>query len=405
MNIFQNKNILIAVTGGIAAYKMCSVVRLLKKENANIKVIMTEAATQFVTPLTFSTLSENEVTVSLWPENKFTSTDKSVEHISLGLWANVMLIAPASAHTISKIANGFADDLIGSTILSLRCPLVIAPAMDVDMFKNESTQKNISKLKELGYLIIPPETGELASGLKGVGRLPEPETLVNFLEKVLNKTCYDLKNKNILITAGPTFEPIDPVRFIGNYSSGKMGFALARAAKNRGAKVTLITGPVSLEAPKNIKRINVTTSQEMSKNVFNESKKNEIIIMSAAVADFTPTKTEKNKIKKNLKNNLTIKLKTTTDILGSLKKKNKKAIIVGFALETENEVKNATSKLYHKNIDMIVLNSLKDKGAGFGGDNNKVTIIDKFESIEELPLLSKYEVADEILNRVVKLLK
>ncbi len=404
MKSFQNKNIIIAVTGGIAAYKMCNVIRLLKKEKANVKVIMSEAATQFITPLTLSTLSENEVTVSLWPENKYQSTKKSVEHISLGLWGDAMIIAPASAHTISKLTNGMASDIIGVTVLSLRCPLIIAPAMDVDMYQNELTQKNISYLKEMGYFIIPPEEGELASGLKGVGRLPEPEKLVEFLRTVISGKHLDLKGKNILVTAGPTHEPIDPVRFIGNHSSGKMGFALARVASQRGANVTLISGPVSLQTPKNVKRIDVTTSVEMTKAVFSGVKKNQIIFMSAAVADYTPEKTELNKIKKN-KKNFSLSLKETTDILASLRSKNKKAFLIGFALETENEVVNATNKLLHKNVDMIILNSLRDKGAGFGRDTNKVTIIDRNKSIEELSLMSKYNVAEEILERVVRLIK
>ena len=404
MKSFQNKNIIIAVTGGIAAYKMCNVIRLLKKEKANVKVIMSEAATQFITPLTLSTLSENEVTVSLWPENKNQSTEKSVEHISFGLWGDAMIIAPASAHTISKLANGMASDIIGATVLSLRCPLIIAPAMDVDMYQNEITQKNISYLKEMGYFIIPPEEGELASGLKGVGRLPEPEKLVEFLRTVISGKHLDLKGKKILVTAGPTHEPIDPVRFISNHSTGKMGFALARVASQRGANVTLISGPVSLQTPKNVKRINVTTSAEMTKAVFSEVKKNQIIFMSAAVADYTPEKIEFNKIKKN-KKSVSLSLKKTTDILASLRSKNKKAFLVGFALETENEVVNATNKLLHKNVDMIILNSLRDKGAGSGTDTNKVTIIDRNKRIEELSLMSKYNVAEEILERVVRLIK
>lgn len=404
MKSFQNKNIIIAVTGGIAAYKMCNVIRLLKKEKANVKVIMSEAATQFITPLTLSTLSENEVTVSLWPGNKNQSTEKSVEHISFGLWGDAMIIAPASAHTISKLANGMASDIIGATVLSLRCPLIIAPAMDVDMYQNELTQKNISYLKEMGYFIIPPEEGELASGLKGVGRLPEAEKLVEFLRTVISGKHLDLKGKKILVTAGPTHEPIDPIRFISNHSTGKMGFALARVASQRGANVTLISGPVSLQTPKNVKRINVTTSAEMTKAVFSEVKKNQIIFMSAAVADYTPEKIEFNKIKKN-KKSVSLSLKKTTDILASLRSKNKKAFLVGFALETENEVVNATNKLLHKNVDMIILNSLRDKGAGPGTDTNKVTIIDRNKSIEELSLMSKYNVAEEILERVVRLIK
>ena len=403
--MLAGKNIALGVTGGISVYKMCTVVRLLKKAGANVRVMMTPAATEFVTPLTFSTLSQEEVVVSLWPENKKSSTSRSVKHIDIGLWADVMLVAPATANTIAKITHGHAEDALSSTILALRCPLIISPAMDLDMWENQATQENLSTLRGRGCFIIPPETGELASGLSGPGRLPEPETIVEYVRDVIEKTPLDLKKKKVLITAGPTHEPIDPVRFIGNRSSGKMGFALANAAALRGADVTLISGPVALGTPRNVKRIDVETAEEMNAAVLAHAKKQDIIIMSAAVADYTPAVKAKEKIKKK-DAGMTIELRSTPDILRSLgEKKTKKQILVGFALETENELANAKLKLEKKNLDMIVLNSTKDKGAAFGVDTNVVTMIDRKGTAKKLPVMSKFDVAVEILNTVVKLQK
>ncbi len=403
--MLAGKNIALGVTGGISVYKMCTVVRLLKKAGANVRVMMTPAATEFVTPLTFSTLSQEEVVVSLWPENKKSSTSRSVKHIDIGLWADVMLVAPATANTIAKITHGYAEDALSSTILALRCPLIISPAMDLDMWENQATQENLSTLRGRGCFIIPPETGELASGLSGPGRLPEPETIVEYVRDVIEKTPLDLKKKKVLITAGPTHEPIDPVRFIGNRSSGKMGFALANAAALRGADVTLISGPVALGTPRNVKRIDVETAEEMNAAVLAHAKKQDIIIMSAAVADYTPAVKAKEKIKKK-DAGMTIELRSTPDILRSLgEKKTKKQILVGFALETENELANAKLKLEKKNLDMIVLNSTKDKGAAFGVDTNVVTMIDRKGTAKKLPVMSKFDVAVEILNTVVKLQK
>lgn len=401
--MLANKHIALGITGGISVYKMCTVVRLLKKAGAQVRVIITPSATEFVSPLTFSTLSQEEVVVSLWPENKRSSTSLGVKHIDIGLWADVMLIAPATANTIAHLAHGYAEDILGTTVLALRCPLIISPAMDIDMWENEATQDNLTTLQSRGHFIIPPESGELASGLSGMGRLPEPETIVQFVDDILDKTPRDLKKKKILITAGPTHEPIDPVRFIGNRSSGKMGFALANAAALRGAEVTLISGPVSLATPKNVKRIDVETAEEMFKAVMTNAKKQDVIIMSAAVADYAPASTAKEKIKKK-ESELSLQLRSTQDILKALgEKKTKKQILVGFALETTNELEHAKEKLKKKNLDLIVLNSTKDKGAAFGVDTNIVTLIDAKGTITKFPKMPKFDVAVEILDKIITL--
>jgi phosphopantothenoylcysteine decarboxylase/phosphopantothenate--cysteine ligase len=396
------RKILVGVSGGISVYKMCTVVRLLKKSGAHVRVVMTQSATQFVTPLTFSTLSQEEVIVSLWPGDAHDSTDFGVRHIDLGLWADAMIIAPATANIVAKIAYGMADDILTSTVLALRCPLIIAPAMDVDMYLNSATQKNLSALRERGHFILPPEEGELASGLVGPGRLPEPEKIVSFVDDVLKKTPKDLSGKKILVSAGPTHEPIDPVRFVGNRSSGKMGFALATAAALRGAEVTLIAGPVSLETPKNVNRINVETAEEMKRAVLSHSKKADAIIMAAAIADYTPAHPSAQKIKKSgqAQKNLVLELKETADILKELGTQRNGAVLVGFALETNNEIKNATEKLRSKNLDYIVLNSARNEGAAFGSDTNVVTIIGKNGTQEKLPKMPKFDVATEILHRI-----
>lgn len=402
--MLKNKKILLGVTGGISAYKMCTVVRLMKRAGAGVRVLMTRSATQFVAPLTFSTLSQEEVITSLWPESTGASTHAGVEHINLGLWADAMLIAPATANIVAKIAHGIADDVVSSTVLALRSPLLIAPAMDVDMYLNEATQKNLTTLRERGHHILNPVEGELASGLVGPGRLPEPEAIMAFVESVIEKTPLDLKKKRILVTAGPTHEPIDPVRFIGNRSSGKMGFAIANAAAQRGAEVTLISGPVSLGTPKNVSRIDVETASQMLEAVTKHAKKSDAVIMSAAVADYRPKNPAANKIKKNdAAGGLTLELRQNADILQTLGAKKNGAVLVGFALETENEVKNATEKLRKKNLDLIVLNSTRDEGSAFGADTNVVTIIGKDGRTQKLPKMAKFDVAVEILNRVAAL--
>ncbi len=398
--MLAGKNIALGVTGGISVYKMCTVVRLLKKAGANVRVLMTRSATEFVTPLTFSTLSQEEVVVALWPPDKRASTALGVKHIDLGLWADAMMIAPATANTIAHLAHGYAEDAVSSTVLALRCPLIVAPAMDVDMWDHPSTQENLTTLRSRGCFIVPPDSGALASGLVGMGRLPEPESLVEFLHDVIKKLPLDLKKKKILITAGPTHEPIDPVRFIGNRSSGKMGFALANAAALRGADVTLISGPVSIGTPAHVKRIDVETAAEMKTAVMAHAKKQDIIIMAAAVADYAPSARSRQKIKK-VSDRLTIQLTSTEDILQTLGgKKSKKQLLIGFALETENELVNARHKLEKKHLDMIILNSANDKGAAFGSDTNIVTIIGKNGTVSKLPKMQKFDVAVEILNAI-----
>jgi len=397
------KHILLGVCGGIAAYKICSVVRLLKKSGAEVRVVMTQAATQFVTPLTFSALSQEEVLVSLWPQDTHATTAAGVRHIDLGLWADLMLVAPATADMLAKLAHGLADDVVSSTALALRCPLALAPSMDVDMFEHAATQQNLSVLRARGCRILPPEEGELASGLTGRGRLPEPETIVAFVEAVLAGTTHDYVGKKIVVTAGPTHEPIDPVRFIGNRSSGKMGFALAQCAAERGGDVTLVSGPVTLATPRNVRRIDVETAAEMNAAVQSAVNDADIVIMAAAVADFTPASPATIKIKKQGSTVPELALVSTTDIAKELGKNKGLRIHVGFALETHDEIENAKKKLREKNFDYIVLNSVRDDGAAFGSDTNVVTIISGDGTAESLPKMSKFDVAAEILNRVARL--
>ncbi len=404
--MLEGKKIIVGVTGGISAYKTCYVVRGLKKLGADVKVVMTPSATQFITPLTFSTLSGNEVIVDMFPKSTTEDTNIGTRHIDLALWADLMLIAPASANTIAKIAHGIADNFLTSLVLAIRCPLILAPAMDVDMYLNEATQRNLKTLKELGYLIIEPEEGELASGLVGIGRMAEPEKIIEFVQDFFSKAKFDLKNKKILITAGPTYEPIDPVRFIGNWSSGKMGFELAKASVHRGADVILISGPTHLTTPKNVKRIDVVSSDEMFEEVVKFYDQVDAVIMSAAVADYSPVQKFDKKLKKeDLKDEfIELKLKKTKDILKYLGEHKKEQILVGFALETDNGLENANRKLKEKNLDIIVLNMLGE-GSGFGYDTNIVTIISKYGEIEKLPKMTKYEVAHKILDKVSQMFK
>ncbi len=404
--MLRGKHILIGVTGGIAAYKVGYLVRDLRKAGADVRVIMTEAATKFVAPLTFSALSGHEVAGDLWAINQSTGSDIGTQHIALAAWADAYVVAPASANTIAKLTYGLSDNFLTIVALASRCPIVLAPTMDAEMYLNPVTQQNISKLQERGYFVVPPEEGELASGLRGPGRLPEIQVILNTIEKVLNKSVLDLKGKKFLITAGPTYEAIDPVRFIGNRSSGKMGFALANTATLRGADVTLIAGPVHLETPLHVKRIDVESANQMLTAVLENAENSDAVIMAAAVADFTPQAPAEQKIKKDAaKKQIFLELAGTPDILLALsQRKRKGTLVVGFALETQNELQSAREKLKKKNLDLVVLNSLKDKGAGFGTDTNVVTILDKNGKAEKLPLLSKFEVANEILNRLKKLL-
>jgi phosphopantothenoylcysteine decarboxylase/phosphopantothenate--cysteine ligase len=404
--VLRGKHILVGVTGGIAAYKDCYLVRDLRKAGADVKVIMTEAAGKFVTPLTFSALSGHDVAGDLWTLNQSTGSDIGTQHIALANWADVFVIAPASANTIAKMTYGLSDNLLTIVALASRCPIVLAPTMDADMYLNPVTQQNIDALQERGYVVVPPEEGELASGLKGPGRLPELQIIIDTLERVLSTSAQDLKGKRILVTAGPTHEAIDPVRFIGNRSSGKMGFALANAAALRGAHVVLVTGPVQLETPRNVTRVDVESAEQMYGAVTARARTSDAVLMAAAVADFRPQAPVNNKIKKEAgKKQVSLALTKTQDILLALGRKKKRGtLLVGFALETQDELRNAQEKLKKKNLDLIVLNSLKDKGAGFGGDTNVVTIVDKKGKVEKLPLMLKFDVANEILNRLKNLL-
>lgn len=395
--MLAQKKILIAVTGSIAAYKIPLLVRGLQKEGVEVKVIMTPAAQDFVSKLTLSTLTKSPVLSQLSDDGSWSN------HVHLGRWADVMLIAPLSCNTASKMAQGKCDNLVLATYLSATCPVIAAPAMDEDMWRHPATKKNLETLASHGCLIIPVEYGELASGLIGDGRMAEPETIIHFLQNFF-KTSYTLAGKKVLVTAGPTYEAIDPVRFIGNHSSGKMGYAIAEEAARHGATVTLVSGPVSLKAAdKNIRIINVTTAAQMYAACMENLDYN-FAVMAAAVADFTPQDPSTQKIKKSDKD-LTLVLKKTTDILAALgAQKKENQLLVGFALETENEYENALKKIQLKDADLIILNSLNDDGAGFGKDTNKITILNKHGVLKKFELKQKTEVAKDIVNTVIELI-
>ena len=394
--MLKGKKIIIGITGSIAAYKIPLLIRLLKKEMAEVQIVMTPFASEFVTPLTLSTLSEKPVLIDFFDKGD----GNWHSHVDLGLWADLILVAPLTANTMAKIATGIADNLLLTMLLSARCPVYFAPAMDLDMFKHPSTKSNVQTLQSFGYTLIKPTEGELASGLTGFGRLEEPEIIFSILKETLAPKS-SLNKKKVLISAGPTYEPIDPVRYIGNRSSGLMGTELALAFAEKGADVNLVLGPskFNLDHP-SVTVINVTTADEMHKAInelFNDS---DITVMAAAVADFTPKKIEKEKIKKEQGIN-TIELKPTKDILKELgAKKGNKQILVGFSLETENETENATKKLKAKNLDLIVLNSLKDEGAGFEFKTNKVSLISNDNENIELPLKLKSEIAKDIVHYI-----
>ena len=401
MSILSGKNILLGITAGIAAYKTASLVRLFIKAGANVKVVMTPASKDFITPLTLSTLSKNPVLSSFTKEDD--ENDTWNNHVELGLWADFFLIAPATANTLSKMATGNSDNLLLATYLSAKCPVYFAPAMDLDMYKHESTKKSLDTLENFGNIMIPAESGELASGLIGEGRMAEPENIIKFLENHIVKAL-PLYNKKVLITAGPTYEAIDPVRFIGNHSSGKMGFEIAKAAANLGAEVILISGPTHQKTDNDsIQVIPVVSAHDMYEATHEHFKSTDVAILSAAVADYKPKYVADKKIKKK-ETTLTLELETTKDILASLGKIKKKQLLVGFALETDNEIENAIKKLKNKNLDLIVLNSLSDKGAGFGVNTNKVTLIDSKENITNYALKSKAGVAQDILSNILKLI-
>lgn len=399
MTVLSGKNVLIGVTAGIAAYKTAHLVRLFIKAGANVQVVMTPASKDFITPLTLSTLSKNPVYSTFYDKEDENETWNN--HVDLGLWADFMLIAPATANTLSKMANGTCDNLLLATYLSAKSKVYFAPAMDLDMYQHPTTKTSLKKLKSFGNVIIPAESGELASGLEGEGRMAEPENIVQFIKNDI-KSGLPLNGKKVLITAGPTYEAIDPVRFIGNHSSGKMGFELAKCAANLGAEVFLVSGP-SNETVDNtlIHRIDVVSAQEMYGAVHNHFKSIDIAILAAAVADFKPAKVAGKKIKKK-DANLVVDLVKTQDILASIGKIKSNQFLVGFALETNNELENAKDKLRRKNLDMIVLNSLQDKGAGFKKSTNKVTIIDMSENVTEFGLKPKNEVATDIFNEIIK---
>ncbi|MBO7481850.1 MAG: bifunctional phosphopantothenoylcysteine decarboxylase/phosphopantothenate--cysteine ligase CoaBC [Bacteroidales bacterium] len=398
--MLNGKHILLGVTGSIAAYKAANIVRLLVTQGAEVKIVMTPLAKQFITPLTLATLAKNPIYVDFFnPENGEWNS-----HVSLGMWADAYLIAPATANTIGKMANGIADNLLLTSYLSAKCPVFVAPAMDIDMFAHPAVQKNIETLKSYGVQFIDAEDGELASGLVGKGRLAAPESIVACLDKFFDAQ-QSLAGKKIMVTAGPTYEKIDAVRFIGNYSSGKMGYAIAEECASRGAEVVLVSGPVSLKA-KNplIRLIKVESAHEMYEACNREFPQCNAAVLSAAVADFTPQNVSDTKIKRK-DNNLEICLKPTNDIAASLGKIKENRVLVGFALEKENELENAIGKLDRKNFDFIVLNSMNDKGAGFNHDTNKITIINRSKEVKNFDLKPKVLVAKDIVDEIETLLK
>ena len=399
MSILKDKNILLGITAGIAAYKSASLIRLFIKAGANVKVVMTPASKDFITPLTLSTLSKNPVYSSFVDEEDEGQVWNN--HVELGLWADFFVIAPATANTMAKMANGVCDNILLATYLSAKCPVYFAPAMDLDMYKHQSTKASFEKLSAFGNKMIPAGTGELASGLVGEGRMAEPEDIVDFIEKdILSKLPF--RGKKVLITAGPTYEALDPVRFIGNHSSGKMGFEIAKSAANLGAEVVLVSGPTHQQINHSLVSVKpVTSAEDMYNEVHKHFEDSDIAILSAAVADYRPKTIADKKIKKK-DTTFTIDLEKTKDILKSLGEIKKDQFLVGFALETNNELEHAKGKLKSKNLDLIVLNSLNDKGAGFGVSTNKVTFITSSNDIIEHALKSKAEVAIDLMDQIQK---
>ena len=397
--MIEGKHIILGICGGIAAYKSVYLLRLLIKAGAEVQVVITPSGKEFITPVTLSSLSGKPVISEFFTAN----TGSWNSHVDLGLWADAMIIAPATASTIGKMANGVADNMLVTTYLSAKCPVFVAPAMDLDMFAHPSTKRNLELLKSYGNHIIEPASGELASHLVGKGRMEEPENIVKAIEEYFS-TSDDLNGVRVLITAGPTYERIDPVRFIGNYSSGKMGFALAEECARRGAKVTLITGPVAFKCEnKNIYRIDVESAKEMLAEVEKAYVDSKVAIMCAAVADYCVENRAESKIKREGNDVPVIKLQKNPDIAATIgAKKEKGQILVGFALETDNELSNAKSKILKKNLDFIVLNSLRDKDAGFGTDTNKITIIDSAGAEKVYGLKSKAEVAKDIIDEIAE---
>lgn len=396
--MLKERNIVIGVCGGIAAYKVCDLVSRLRKAEANVDVIMTEAAVNFINPLTFQSLSSNMVVVDMFKE----PNHWEIKHISLAKKADVVLIAPATANIIGKIANGIADDMLTTTVMATKAPVIFAPAMNSSMYENSILQENIYKLKNKGYHFIDPIEGRLACGDIGKGKMAEPESMEEFINKMLNASL-DLEGKTVIVTAGPTREPIDPVRYISNHSTGKMGYAIAEKAAKRGAKVYLISGPTYLSPPNGVKVISVMSAKDMYGKIMEYFNEADIVIKSAAVADYAPAEISSQKIKKR-DDELSIKLAKNPDILYELGKIKGDKILVGFAMETQNLVENAKEKVRKKNLDFIVANDLMTEGAGFAHDTNIVKIIDKNGDIENLPKMTKLELADVIIDKVLVLL-
>ena len=398
MSILSGKKILLGISGGIAAYKTPNLVRSFIKQGAEVKVVMTDSAKEFVTPLSLSTVSNNPVFSSFKSDEDDGMWNN---HVELGLWCDIMLICPATANTLFKMANGNCDNLLIAVYLSCKSDVFFAPAMDLDMYKHNSTKESVKKLQSFGNILIPPAVGELASGLSGEGRLPEPEEVVEFIHNHYSANL-PLNGKKVLISAGPTVEQLDPVRFISNHSSGKMGYSLAETALSLGGDVTLVSGPTNqIISSKKIHLINVKTGNEMYSNVLDNYEDADIVIMAAAVSDYKPKEFSQKKIKKDNKE-INIKFEKTTDILNELGKHKKNQFLVGFALENDNEIINAKNKLKNKNLDLIVLNSLNDKGAGFGHDTNKVSLINKSDEIVTFDLKEKSKVALDIFNYIIK---
>ncbi|NIP41692.1 MAG: bifunctional phosphopantothenoylcysteine decarboxylase/phosphopantothenate--cysteine ligase CoaBC [candidate division Zixibacteria bacterium] len=394
-----NKKIVLGITGCIAAYKAAFLVRLLKKEGAEVKVLMTSSAKQFITPLTLETLSENPVNSELFPKTGYYAT----HHISLAEWADLILIAPATGNIIGKIASGIADDLLSTVVMAAQSPVMIAPAMNTQMYTNPVVQENMKKLVNLGYKFLDPTIGEMACRTYGVGRLPDPDEI---LEEVVNHfgQTLDMHDLKVLVTAGPTVEHIDAVRYVSNPSSGKMGYAMAQKAKSRGAEVVLISGPAGLSAPSGVELIKVKSGEEMFDRIKEHFGQTDILYMVAAVSDYVPVEKSEHKIKKSAEN-ISLVFKPQIDILQTLAQEKKEQVLVGFSMETDNAFENAKEKLKKKNLDMIVLNDLGAEGSGFGVDTNKVTIIDRNGKIEDLPLASKAEIADKIIEYSLRFIK
>lgn len=398
--MLKGKKIVLGITGSIAAYKACLIIRGLIKQGAEVQTVITQAGKEFITPITLSALTHKPVISEFFSQRDGTWHS----HVDLGLWADAMLIAPCTASTLGKMANGIADNMLVTTYLSMKAPVFVAPAMDLDMYAHPSTHCNLEKLRSFGNIIIEPQSGFLASGLEGKGRMEDPENIIQILDDYFNPRKYELSGKHIMITAGPTYEKIDPVRFIGNYSSGKMGYALAEECAKRGADVTLVSGPTSLECPQNVKRINVESCKEMYDSATDEFKHCDAAILCAAVADFKPAQTANKKIKRG-NDDLVINFIPTQDIAAELgRTKHAGQILIGFALETDNEDTNAKKKLDKKNLDFIVLNSTRNKGTTFRSDDNQIKII-TFTEVKEYDKKDKHEVARDIIDELVATIK